>query len=62
MAAPTKPPEIRVPHENFCVGPSPRIESYPDVRGEGATARTVTITRCIECGGQRIDEQEKANG
>jgi hypothetical protein len=62
MAATTKAPEIRIPHEDFCADPDPRIESYPAVRGEGPTARAVTITRCIECGGQRIDEQEKANG
>lgn len=49
-----------VAHERFCLprpgADEPRIESFPAVRGEGKEAKTVTVTRCIECGASRVDE------
>jgi hypothetical protein len=53
--APAPPPVI---HEEFCLprpdATEPRIETYPVTGdGPGGIPRTLTVTRCIECGAAR---------
>jgi hypothetical protein len=48
-------------HEQFCLPrpgeTEPRIERYSDVRDKGNGVQVpVNITRCIECGHQKIEE------
>ena len=61
MTAPTKAPQVKIRHEEFCQptgGRSEvRIESYSfygDSAKGGRPVATHRITRCIECGEQTV--------
>ena len=64
MTAPTKTPQVKIRHEEFCQptgGRSEvRIESYFYYADEGTRGGrpvpTHKITRCVECGEQTIQQ------
>lgn len=66
MATATKEAERPVLTDRYhlenCPQPADRVEQYDLVRparpAKGEAAKTVTVVRCIECGGQQVKEKD----
>ena len=63
MVTATKEPAVLADryHLENCPQPEGRVEEFDATRpprpAKGEAAQTMTVTRCMECGGQRVREK-----